>query len=107
MEVSPDELGTLTASEITQIDYQRNPGGRWAGCGAVINFITEQYDYGGNVYLSADEGLARQYGDYTGMANYKRNAVTLTFTVNGKWENSSVLNSAENAAIFSAHSIAI
>ncbi len=101
VEVSPDELGTLTASEITQIDYQRNPGGRWAGCGAVINFITEQYDYGGNVYLSADEGLARQYGDYTGMANYKRNAVTLTFTVNGKWENSSVLNSAENAAIFS------
>lgn len=101
VEVSPDELGTLAASEIIQIDYQRNPGGRWVGSGAVINFITMQYDYGGNVYLSADEGLARQYGDYTGMANYKRNAVTLTFTANGKWENSSVLNSADNVAMLS------
>lgn len=96
IEVSADELGTLAASEITQIDYQRNPGGRWVGSGAVINFITVQYDYGGNLYLSADEGLARQYGDYTGMVNYKRKAVTLTFTANTKWDNNSVLNSADN-----------
>ncbi len=99
LEVSPDELGTLAASEIVQIDYQRNPGGRWVGYGAVINFITEQYDYGGNVYLSADEGLARQYGNYTGMVNYKHNAVTLTFTSNGKWDYNSILNCADNTAI--------
>ncbi len=99
LEVSPEELGTLAASEIVQIDYQRNPGGRWVGSGAVINFITVQYDYGGNVYLSADEGLARQYGDYTGMVNYKHNAVTLTFTANGKWEHNSTLNYADNTAI--------
>ena len=35
------------------------------------------------------------------MVNYKRKAVTLTFTANGKWDNSTVLNSAENAATFS------
>lgn len=99
LEVSPDELGTLAASEIVQIDYQRNPGGRWVGSGAVINFITVQHDYGGNVYLSADEGLARQYGDYTGMVNYKRNAVTLTLTANGKWDHNSTLNSARNTAM--------
>lgn len=99
IEVSPEEVGTLAASEIVQIDYRRNPGGRWVGSGAVINFVTVQYDYGGNVYLSADEGLARQYGDYTGMVSYKRNAVTLTFTANGKWEHNSVLNSADNIAI--------
>ncbi len=99
LEVSPDELGTLAASEIVQIDYQRNPGGRWVGCGAVINFITIQYDYGGNVYLSAEEGLARQYGDYTGMVNYKHNAVTLTFTTNGKWEHNSTFDRADNTAM--------
>ncbi len=99
LEVSPDELGTLAASEIVQIDYQRNPGGRWVGSGAVINFITVKYDYGGNVYLSADEGLAQQYGDYTGMVNYKHNAVKLTFTANSQWDHNSTLNYADNMAV--------
>ncbi|MCM1224501.1 MAG: hypothetical protein NC548_59645, partial [Lachnospiraceae bacterium] len=96
VEVDPDELATLAASEIVQIDYQRNPGGRYVGSGAVLNFVTLQYNYGGNVYLSADEGLARQYGNYIGMANYKKNALTLTLTANGKWDSFSQLNSAEN-----------
>ncbi len=96
VEVAPDELATLAASEIVQIDYQRNPGGRYVGSGAVMNFITVQYDYGGNIYLSADEGLYRQYGDYIGMVNYKKNALTLTFTANGKWDTSSQLLSADS-----------
>lgn len=96
VEISPDELATLAASEIVQIEYQRNPGGKYVGCGAVMNFITVQYDYGGNVYLSGEEGLARQYGDYIGMVNYKKDAITLTLTANGKWEQLSQLNSADN-----------
>ncbi|WP_300634427.1 hypothetical protein [uncultured Duncaniella sp.] len=96
VEVDTDELATLAASAIVQIDYQRNPGGRYAGSGAVMNFITVQYDYGGNVYLSADEGLARQHGNYIGMVNYKKNALKLTLTANGKWDNLSQLNRADN-----------
>lgn len=96
VDVEPDELATLPASEIVQIDYQRNPGGKYVGSGAVINFITVKYEYGGNIYLSADEGLARQYGSYIGMANYKKKALNLTLTANGTWENSSQLNSAGN-----------
>lgn len=96
VEIQPDELATLAASEIVQIDYQRNPGGKYVGSGAVINFLTVEYDYGGNVYISADEGLARQYGEYIGMANYKRKAVTLTFTGSGKWGNESRLDSSSN-----------
>lgn len=96
VEAGTDELATLAASEILQVDYQRNPGGRYVGSGAVMNFITAQYDYGGNIYLSADEGLARQYGNYTGMVNYKKNALTLTLTTNGKWDNIAQLNSADN-----------
>lgn len=96
VEVRADELATLPATEIIQIDYQRNPGGKYVGSGAVMNFITAQYDYGGNLYLSADEGIARQYGNYIGMANYKKNAVTYTLTASGKWDNISQLNSANN-----------
>ncbi len=96
VEAQPEELATLAASEIMQIDYQRNPGGKYVGSGAVLNFITVQFDYGGNVYLSAEEGLARQHGDYTGMVNFKKKAVTLTLTANGEWNYFSQRNSAEN-----------
>lgn len=96
VEAQPDELATLAASDIVQIDCRRNPGGKYAGSGAVMNFITVQYDYGCNVYVSADQGLARPYGDYTGMANYRKDAVTLTLTANGKWDRTSLLNSAED-----------
>ncbi|MCM1224456.1 MAG: hypothetical protein NC548_59405 [Lachnospiraceae bacterium] len=92
----PDELATLSAAEITRIDYQRNPGGRFVGSGAAINFITAQYEHGGNIYISANEGLARQCVNYVGMANYKKKAVTITLTANGKWENFSQLTKAEN-----------
>lgn len=96
VEADADELATLAASEIVEIDCQRNPGGKYVGCGAVMNFITVQYNYGGNVYLSADEGLARQYGNYIGMVNYKRNALKLSLTANGKWDNFSQLNHEDN-----------
>lgn len=96
VDAAMDELSTLAASEIERIDYRRNPGGKYVGCGAVINFITERYDYGGNVYISADEGLARQYGDYISMASYKKNAVTLSLTGSAKWDHASELTSAQN-----------
>lgn len=97
VEADPDELATLAASEIIQIDYRRNPGGRYVGSGAVMNFITVRRDYGGNIYLSADEGLARHYGNYIGMANYNKKALTLTVTANGEWDSCSQLTSADNA----------
>lgn len=96
VEVQPDELATLAASEIVRIDCRRNPGGKYVGSGAVMNFLTVQYDYGGNVYVSADEGFARQYGEYIAMANYKKKAVTLTLTASGKWDEISQRNSAVN-----------
>lgn len=96
VEAQPDELATLAASEIVQIDCQRNPGGKYVGSGAVMNFITVRNDYGGNLYLSADEGLARRYGDYVGMVNFRRKALTLTLTGNVKWDHASQLTGADN-----------
>jgi hypothetical protein len=97
VEAQPEELATLAASQIVQIDYQRNPGGRYVGSGAVMNFITAQYDYGGNVYVSEDVGFARRYDESTGMVNYKKRAVTLSLTANAKSGEVSQLNSSENA----------
>lgn len=100
VEALPDELATLAAADVVSIDYQRNPGGKYAGQGAVMNFITRQYDYGGNVYLTAEQGFAHIYGNYLGMVNYKRNAVNLSVTASANWDRGRGQNSANNTFLF-------
>lgn len=96
IEAQPDEVATLSAKEIVRIEFHRTPGGKYVGNGGVINFITRQYDYGGNVYVSADQGLAYQYGDYLGFANYKKEALTLSITGSSKWNREHNLSSSDN-----------
>ena len=85
MEVQPDEVATLRAKNIRSIEYVRTPGGKYAGKAALINFITIQLEYGGNVYLSATEGLTYQMGDYLAFADYTRKKLTLSLTASGDW----------------------
>ena len=96
VEAQPDEIATLSAKEIVRIEFQRSPGGKYVGKGGVMNFITRQYDFGGNVYLSADEGFAYQYGDYLGFANYKKGALSMSVTGSFKWSREHNLSSDEN-----------
>lgn len=96
IEAQPDEVSTLSAKDIVRIDFQRTPGGKYVGKGGVMNFITRQYDYGGNVYLSADEGLTYQYGDYLAFANYKKESLTLSVTGSFKWTKEHRLSSSDN-----------
>lgn len=96
IEAQPDEVATLSAKDIVRIEFQRTPGGRYVGKGGVMNFITRQYDYGGNVYVSADQGFAYQCGDYLGFANYKKEALTLSVTGSFKWNREHNLSSSNN-----------
>lgn len=96
VEAQPDEVATLSAKDIVRIDFQRAPGGKYVGKGGVMNFITRQQEYGGNVYLSADEGFAYQYGDYLGFANYKKGALTLSVTGSFKWNREHNLSASDN-----------
>lgn len=96
IEAQPEEVATLSAKDIVRIEFQRTPGGKYVGKGGVMNFITRQYDYGGNVYLSADEGFAYQYGDYLAFANYKKEALTLSVIGSFKWNKEHRLSSSDN-----------
>ena len=96
IEAQPDEVATLSAKDIVRIDFQRAPGGKYVGKGGVMNFITHQYDYGGNVYVSADQGFAYQYGDYLGFANYKKGALSLSVTGSFKWNREHNLSASDN-----------
>lgn len=96
IEAQPDEVATLSAKDIVRIEFQRTPGGKYVGKGGVMNFITRQYDYGGNVYISADQGYAYQYGNYLGFVNHKKGALTWSVTGSFKWNREHNLSSSDN-----------
>jgi hypothetical protein len=96
VDAQPDEIATLSAKDIIRIEFQRTPGGKYVGKGGVINFITRQYTYGGNIYLSADNGFAYKYGEYVGFANYKSKAWTTSVTASLKYNKDHKLTRSEN-----------
>ena len=58
IEALAEDVATLRAKNIRSIEYIRTPSGKYAGKAGLVNFITYKLEYGGNVYLSATEGLA-------------------------------------------------
>ena len=81
MEVLPEDVSTLRASNIISIEYIRTPSGKYAGKAALINFIIKQMSYGGNVYLSASEGFAYKNGDYLAFTDFTKKQLTLSVAV--------------------------
>lgn len=100
VEALNEELAVLPASEIVMIDYQRNPGGKYAGKSAVINFLTRSSDVGGNVYFSADQGFAHLYGSYLASVSHKRRALTLSAIVSSGLDMVRERNSEQNTFLF-------
>ncbi len=85
MEALPEDVASLSAKTIRTIEYIRTPSGKYAGKAGLVNFITVKMDYGGNVYLSANEGLAHQSGEYLAFADFKRKRYTLSLALSGDW----------------------
>lgn len=85
MEVQPEDVSTLRANNIISIEYIRTPSGKYAGKAALLNFVTKQLVYGGNVYLSASQGLAYKNGDYMAFTDYTKKGFTLSVAASGDW----------------------
>ena len=85
IEVQQDEITTLLSKNIQKIEYIRTPSGRYAGKAGIINIITKQTDFGGNIYLSAKEGFIYNNGDYTAFADFTKKKLTFSLTVSGDW----------------------
>lgn len=85
MEALPEDVAALSAKNIRSIEYIRTPSGKYAGKPGLINFDTIKKDYGGNVYLSANEGFAYKCGDYLAFADFNRKRYTLSLTATGDW----------------------
>ncbi len=85
IEVSAEEVAALRSKNITSVEFQRNPTGKYLGKDGVLNFKTMQYDYGGNVYLSAKESFLYNNGDYLASADFSHKKNKLSLIYNGNW----------------------
>jgi len=85
MEALPEDLATLRAKNIRNIEYIRTPSGKYAGKAGLVNFVTVKMEYGGNVLLSASQGLAYKQGEYLAFADFTKKGLTLSLTASGDW----------------------
>ena len=93
IEVSANEIEALRSNNIVSVEFQRNPSGKYVGRGGVLNFITIQYNYSGNVYLSAKESFIYNSGEYLASADYKWKQSRLSLIYSNDWE---ILNAKQN-----------
>lgn len=105
MEAQPEDVATLRSKNIRSIEYVRAPSGKYAGKAGLVNFITIKMEYGGNVYLSASEGLAYKNGDYLAFADYTRKGLTLSLIASGDWAHDHSYSDGHENFTFSDNSI--
>ena len=104
MEAQPEDVASLSAKNIRTIEYIRTPSGKYAGKAGLVNFITIKMSYGGNVYLSANEGFAYQSGSYLAFADFTRKRYTLSLTATGDWSRGHNYTEGKDQFIFSDNS---
>lgn len=85
MEALPEDVASLSAKTIRTIEYIRTPSGKYAGKAGLVNFVTIKMNYGGNVYLSANEGFAYKSGEYLAFADFNKKRYSLSLTAIGDW----------------------
>lgn len=89
MEVQQEELSTLLSKNIQKIEYVRTPSGKYVGKAGMINITIKQIDFGGNLYLSANQGLVYKNGDYTAFTDFTKKKITFSLTASGGWSRNS------------------
>lgn len=57
VEVTSSEISALRSADIVRIEYHDNPGARYSGADAVIDYITCRHDSGGNVSMDGMNAL--------------------------------------------------
>lgn len=59
VQASSAEVAALRPEDIIRIEYHDNPGPRYAGAGAVIDYITRRHEAGGSVSCDSFDALGR------------------------------------------------
>ena len=80
IEASSSEVMAINPKDVIRIEYHDQPGVRYNGAAAVINYIVRHRDTGGNLMLNASNGVTMPgWGEYhlSGKVNFGKSSFSL------------------------------
>ena len=80
IEASSSEVMAINPKDVIRIEYHDQPGVRYNGAAAVINYIVRHRDTGGNLMLNASNGVTMPgWGEYhlAGKVNFGKSSFSL------------------------------
>ena len=80
IEASNSEVMAINPKDVIRIEYHDQPGVRYNGAAAVINYIVKHRDTGGNLMLNASNGVTMSgWGEYhlSGKVNFGKSSFSL------------------------------
>ena len=80
IEASSSEVMAINPKDVIRIEYHDQPGVRYNGAAAVINYIVRKRDTGGNMMLNASNGVTMPgWGEYhlSGKVNFGQSSFSL------------------------------
>ena len=80
IEASNSEVMAINPKDVIRIEYHDQPGVRFNGAAAVINYIVQHRDTGGNLMLNASNGVTMPgWGEYhlSGKVNFGKSSFSL------------------------------
>lgn len=80
IEASNSEVMAINPKDVIRIEYHDQPGVRYYGAAAVINYIVKHRDTGGNLMLNASNGVTMPgWGEYhlAGKVNFGKSSFSL------------------------------
>lgn len=80
IEASNSEVMAINLKDVIRIEYHDQPGVRFNGAAAVINYIVKHRDTGGNLMLNASNGVTMPgWGEYhlSGKVNFGKSSFSL------------------------------
>ena len=80
IETSSSEVMAINPKDVIRIEYHDQPGVRYNGAAAVINYIVKHRDTGGNLMLNASNGVTMPgWGEYhlAGKVNFGKSSFSL------------------------------
>ena len=80
IEATTAEVMAINPKDVIRIEYHDQPGVRYNGAAAVINYIVRHRDTGGNLMLNASNGVTMPgWGEYhlSGKVNFGKSSISL------------------------------
>ena len=80
IEASSSEVMAINPKDVIRIEYHDQPGVRYNGAAALINYIVKHRDTGGNLMLNASNGVTMSgWGEYhlSGKVNFGKSSFSL------------------------------